>query len=159
ATRSPAVAAHISKALLKLDIEWLKINGQNVCLLANSDVDWAQWVDSYPWRNKSRLPDQRETVSVYSFPFKQLTHEAYVKLAHGQSISIIAPDKVTFLGSSEIQTILLIADQANKIQTYDCSYLNPSKALHAYGVITRDIIGVPGSPSVRIAECLRPWGS
>ncbi len=159
-TRDSSVLVDVLETVSRNEFSWLEFDKENAHMLTGQPVNWARWRASYALLQKTfALAASAGNGVAYRCRSGQLTRGAYATLAEKHSLSVIAPQEISFLGRSErVEPVLLFSDRDNSIQSFKCGYLDPDRNLHAYGIIAQDILRIPGAPAARVAACLQQWG-
>lgn len=159
-THDPDVLVEVVDLLPTNDLAWLEFDKESAHILTGKQVNWDRWRESYAWLEKQfKLGRSGGNAVAYCCPAGQFTREAYVGLAEKHSLSVVAPDRVNFLGWPEkVESRLLFSDRHGTIDSFPCGYLDRDWKLNAYGIMAQDIVRIPGAPAARVAVCLERSG-
>jgi hypothetical protein len=157
-TGNPQVLFDVVITFRHVDLPWWQYNLENTCYLKNSHFHAKRWLSAYGKLRNQLSVQKKGRFVVYSCVIENLTPEIYLDLAREQSVSLVSPRELRFLGASEVIRPTLAAGRGSALKSLDCAFLSPDDSFYAYGPIANDIILWQGAPELRVAACLGMWG-
>lgn len=160
-TGDPKLVEAVLDGMSGLNIPWLRFDLENARYLLTRQLNELTWLAAcrgVELDTPTITGQQLAPLGLYSCAVRHLTEGAYEQLTKNRRVSVVSPQQVDFLGPSEQVRPTLLVGSGERLESLDCSFLNPVEKLYAYGPIANQVGHWQGAPPLRVAACLGSWG-